>query len=76
MAPFPKVKAVLVKILTYHNGKRLAIAGTLKGKQTQGISHLILNVPPQNTGSYIAHSDLNPQWKKENQTGEKQTNKT
>lgn len=64
MAPFLKVnKAVLVKILTYHEGKELVLAGRWKEKKFQGISDLIIVMSPQNMSLHRAHSDSSPQGK-------------
>lgn len=62
MAPFLKVnKAVLVKILTHHEGKELMLAGRQKDELIQGIKDLIINRSPQNMGLHTARSDSNPQ---------------
>lgn len=64
MAPFLQVnKAVLVRTLTYHEGKELVLAGRQKDEQIQGISDLITNMSPQNMGLHTARSDSNPQGK-------------
>lgn len=62
MAPFLKVnKAVLVKILTYHEGKELVLKERQKDKQIQDISDVIINMAPENMGLHTARSDSDPQ---------------